>query len=80
MKEEPSSDLLPNVAGVAEWFQRSGLAGRAVLTVDETAPCVVPTTVGLREQRQFEAWLAENPTLAALVQRAIELAEAETEE
>jgi hypothetical protein len=47
---------------------------------DEPAPCVFSTAARPREQRQLDAWLAENPALADLVDRAMELADAETEE
>jgi hypothetical protein len=39
------------------------------------APVVFSTATSGREQRALDAWLTENPELAALVERAIELAE-----
>lgn len=43
-------------------------------------PVVFSTATYSREQRALDAWLAENPDLAALVERASELADRSDEE
>jgi len=47
---------------------------------DEPTPSVFSTATRPREQRQLDAWLAENPGLAELVERAMELADAEDDQ
>jgi hypothetical protein len=46
----------------------------------ERAPAVRSTAGTVRERRQLEAWLAENPALDELVRVAVELAERADEE